>query len=92
MGNRPTGYVFGENSFYQDTCGTRRGGVATWPNVVLTPQQRYATGELVKVQGRDCVAIVVGYCGERARGMSIRGKFGSCRQSSGTGPCGNCSG
>ena len=26
-------------------------------------QQRYATGELVKVQGRDRVGIVVGYCG-----------------------------
>ena len=27
------------------------------------PQQRYPTGELVKVQGRDRVGIVVRYCG-----------------------------
>ena len=26
-------------------------------------QQRYATGEVVKVQGRDRVGIVIGYCG-----------------------------
>ena len=41
----------------------------------MCPQQRYATGEPVKVQGRDRVGIVEGSCGHRARGVSIRGKF-----------------
>ena len=50
-------------------------GVATWLNVVLTPQQWYATGEPSKVQGRDRVGIVEGSCGYRARGVNIRGKF-----------------
>ena len=39
------------------------------------PQQRYATGEPGKVQGRDRVGIVEGSCVYLARGVSIRGKF-----------------
>ena len=37
--------------------------------------QRYATEEPIKVQGRDRVGIVEGFCGYRTRGISIRGKF-----------------
>ena len=39
------------------------------------PQQRYATGEPVKVQGRDREGIVEGSCGYRTRGVSLQGKF-----------------
>ena len=39
------------------------------------PQQRYATGEPGKVQGREHVGIVEGSCGYRARGVNIRGTF-----------------
>ena len=39
------------------------------------PQQRYATGQPGKVQGRDRVGIVDGSYGYRVRGVSIRGKF-----------------
>ena len=39
------------------------------------PQQRYTTGESGKVQGRDRVGIVDGSCGNRARRVSIGGKF-----------------
>ena len=74
MGIEPAGSVFGENSFYRETWDTRRWG-SPRVNVVLTSQQRYATGEPGKVQGRDRVGIVVGSCGYRARGVSIGGKF-----------------
>ena len=37
------------------------------------PQQRYATGEPGKVQGRDRVGIVEGSRWYQARGVSIRG-------------------
>ena len=37
------------------------------------PKQRYATGQLGKVQGRDRVGILERSCGYRARGVSIRG-------------------
>ena len=47
----------------------------TWLNVVLTPQQQYATGEPDNVQGRDRVGIVEGPCGYRARGVGILEKF-----------------
>ena len=51
-----------------------------WLNVVLTsPQQRYVTGEPGKLQGQDGVGIVEGFCGFRARWVSIRGKFVSSR-------------
>ena len=39
------------------------------------PLQRYIPGEPGNVQGRDCVDIVDGSCGYRARGVSIRGKY-----------------
>ena len=32
-----------------------------------------------KVQGRDCVGIIEMFCGYRARGVSILGKFGLSR-------------
>ena len=37
--------------------------------------QQYATGEPVKVQGRNRVRIVEGPCVYRARVVTIRGKF-----------------
>ena len=42
-------------------------------------KELYATEEPGKVQGRDPVGIVEGSYGYRARGVSIRGKFGSSR-------------
>ena len=39
------------------------------------PQQRYATAEPGKVQGRDRVGSVEGSFGYLARGVSVRGKF-----------------
>ena len=125
-GYRARWTVFGENSFYGDTRGTKLGGrhVAkrssdpriAYPEVTVQvrdlvrivgiidplphgvsvfgessicrdqgcksaqetctgcPHQRYATGELSKVQGRDRVGIVEGSCGYRARGISIWGR------------------
>ena len=43
--------------------------------VLGAPQQRYATGEPGKVHGWDRVGIVEWFCGNWARGVSIRGKF-----------------
>ena len=36
-GTGPVGLVFGENSFYRETWGTRRGRVTMLINVFLTP-------------------------------------------------------
>ena len=63
-GYRAHGVSIRENSFYQEACGTRRGGGGRHvAKCSSDSQQRYATGELVRVQGRDRVGIVVGYCG-----------------------------
>ena len=42
-------------------------------------QQRYTTGEPFKVKGRNRVGIVEGFCGYRACGVRIRGKFALSR-------------
>ena len=59
-----------ENSFYraQVVKGHRR----LVPGV---PSSGAPPGEPGKVQGRDRVGIVEGFCGYRARSVSIRGKF-----------------
>ena len=48
-----------------------------WPQETCAgcPQQRYATGEPGKFQGRHRVGIVEGSYGYRARGVNTRGKF-----------------
>ena len=61
MGTWPAGSVFGKKSFYQEICVQDEGGRHVAKR--SSDQQRYVTGELVKVQGRDRVGIVVGYCG-----------------------------
>ena len=66
----PRGSVFGENSFYRAPAGK-----STQQTCAGRPQLRYATGEPGKVQGRDRVVIVQGFCGYRARRVSIRGTF-----------------
>ena len=66
----PTGVSIRQNLFYrapgakwaQETCAGCR-------------HERYATGEPDKVQMWDRVGIVEWSCGNRARGVSIRGKF-----------------
>ena len=78
MGTGPAGSVFGVNLFYRGTYGTSRLSrhVAKRSS---DPQQRYATGEPGKVQGRERVWIVEGSYGYRVRAVSIRGKFVSSR-------------
>ena len=61
-----------ENSFYRTTRGRGEWAQETCAGF---PQQRYATGEPGKLHNRDHGVIVVGSCGYRARGVSIRGKF-----------------
>ena len=51
MGNGPAGSVFGENSFYRETRGTRRGGRHV---AKRSSDPRVAYPE-VKVQVRDLV-------------------------------------
>ena len=62
--------IFGENSFYRAP-----GGKWAQETCVECPQQRRATEEPGKVQGRDRVGIVEGSCGYLIRGVSIRGKY-----------------
>ena len=59
-----------ENLFY-------RAPGAKWAQETCAgcPQERYATGEPGKVQGWDPVGIIEWSYGNRARGVSIRGKF-----------------
>ena len=66
----PMGSIFGENSFY-------RAPGSKWAQEICVecPQQRRATEEPGKVQGRDRVGIVEGSCGYLIRGVSIRGKY-----------------
>ena len=75
MGTGPTWSVFGENSFYQDTWGTRLGDRHVSKCSSDRPKQQYATGEPGKIYGWDGVGIVEASCEYRARGVSIRGKF-----------------
>ena len=69
----PRGSVPGENSFYRAPVG----GGEDKETCAGCPKQRYATGQLGKVQGRDRVGILERIlersCGYRARGVSIRG-------------------
>ena len=116
MGTGPIGSVFEECSVYRETRGTRlvakpirgnsfyRTPVGNWAQETCAgcPQQRYATGEQGKAQGRDRLGIVEGSREYRAHCVSIRGKFvlsrnpGSKledRHEVGTGPsacCGYC--
>ena len=66
----PQGSIFGENSFYQAPRGK-------WAQEISAgcPQQRYASEESGKVQGRYRVGIVEESCVYLARGVSIRGIF-----------------
>ena len=66
----PRGVSIRENSFYGAP-----GGKWAQETCAGCPQQRYATGEAGKVQGWDHVGIVEWFCGNWARGVSIRGKF-----------------
>ena len=54
MGTGPAGSVFGENSFYRETRGTRLGDRHV---VKRTPDPRVAYPE-VKIQVRDLVRVV----------------------------------
>ena len=72
MGTRPTGSVFGENSFCRETRGTRLQGSPCGRQRSSDPRVAYPQ---VKVQVRDLVRVVgiVASCAQR--GVSIRGKF-----------------
>ena len=69
-GGRHVAKRIGGNSFY-------RAPVGKWAQetCAVCPQQRYATGEPVKAQGRDRVGIVEGSRGYRTRWVSIRRNF-----------------
>ena len=71
MDTEPAGSVFGENSFYRETQGTRRGGVGGRHVAKRSSDSRVAYPE-VNVQVRDLLR-VVGIVAPR--GFSIRGKF-----------------
>ena len=58
------------NSFYRAT-----GEKGAQETCVGCPQQRYATGEPGKVQGRERVGIVEGSCRYRSRRVGIQGRF-----------------
>ena len=88
MGTGLVGSVLGKHLFYRKTRGTRLGGSpcgtgCKWAHDTCAgcPQQRYATGEPGKVQGRDRVGIIEVSCGYRARWVSVRGKFVLSRNS-----------
>ena len=70
-GSWPAGSVFGKNTFYRETRGTRR-GVRHVAKSSSDPRQDFAEFEL---QGRDLMR-VVGIVAPFARlGAGIRGKF-----------------
>ena len=71
MGTGPVGSVFGENSIYQETWGTRRGDrhVAKYSS---DPRQAYPE---VKLQGRDLVRVVGFVAPFTQMGAGTRGKF-----------------
>ena len=71
MGTVPAGSVFGENSFYRETWGTRRGGrqVAKHSS---DPRQAYPEVEL---QRRDLVRVVGTVAPFALLGAGARGKF-----------------
>ena len=63
LSHLPHGGLFGDNSFYRAPGGK-------WAQEICVgcPQQRHATEEPGKVQGRDCVGIVERSCVYLARG------------------------
>ena len=71
MGTGPAGSVCGENSFYRETRGTRRGGRYVAKH---SSDPRVAYPE-VNVQVRDLVRVVGIVAPFAPRGFSIRGKF-----------------
>ena len=83
----PRESVFGENLLYR-----AQGGKWTLETCAGYPQQRYATGEPGKAQGRDRVGIVESSFGNRAHVVSVRVKFVLSRKSRVTrlvgSPCG----
>ena len=72
MGIGPAGSVFGENSFYRETRGTRRGGGRHMAKRSSEPRVAYPE---VNVQVRDLVQVVGIVAPFAPRGFSIRGKF-----------------
>ena len=111
MGTGPEGSVFGENSFYREMWGTRRGG---GHHVAKCSSDHRQTLPEVKLQGRDLVRVVDVVAPFAPLGAGTRGKFvlssprgemgpgdvcrvplvavrhGRARQTSETGPCGDC--
>ena len=103
MGTGPTGSVFGENSFYRETRGTRLGGRhvakrSSDPRVAY-PEVKIQVRDLVRVVGivvpfthgdqySGKIRFIVPQCINRHRRAAAR--HGRARQNSGTGPCGDC--
>ena len=71
MGTGPGGSVFGENSFYRETRGTRRGG----RHVVKRSSDPRVAHPDVKVQVRDLVRVVGIVSPFAPMEASTRGKF-----------------
>ena len=72
MGTGPGGSVFGENSFYRETRGRRRGGCR---HVVKRSSDPWVAHPDVKVQVRDLVWVVGIVAPFAAMGASTRGKI-----------------
>ena len=73
MGTGPVGSVFGENSFYRETWGTRRGrGGRYVAKSSSDPRRVYPD---VKLQGRDLVRVVGIVVHFAPLGFGIHGKF-----------------
>ena len=71
MGTGPAGSVFGENSFYRETRGTRRGGC----HVAKRSSDPRVTYPEVNDQVRDLVRVVGIVAPFAPRGFSIWGKY-----------------
>ena len=97
MGTKAAGSVFGENSFYRETLGTRRWGrhVAkcssdprqAYPEVKLQGREAYPE---VKLQGRDQVRVVGIVAPFAPLGVGTLGKFVLPSPGGGMGTCNLC--
>ena len=71
MGTGPAGSIFGDNSFYRETRGTRRRG----RHVAKSSSDPRIAYPEVNVQVRDLVRVVGIVAPFAPRAFSIRGKF-----------------
>ena len=84
VGNVPVGSVFGENSFYRETWGTRL-GCGLW---VLSPPLSYGVG----TRGNFVLSSPTGKWAQKTCAGCPKQRYATGEQGreSGTGPCGDC--